>query len=1039
MQLWSYDNLPMALIADTTTLEGWLTSLGYSESGADVIRSAEEVSPTEPYAPELMALTDGTIDPAIAAVATIDRTPTVCFVTLDPLVPAEAERIAAVRRAIWNQNLVCLVLVVSGEVVYPYSAIPDDVVPKGISRLDTIRAGVYSYRELIAGSLVDVHPDWFDRKNRVDKRLLANLDQAVRALESQGVDKLRAQYLLGQSLFISYLEHRGIAGTNYRAKHHVGSLLDSIAAFDREGLDRYMRCLKKSFNGDFLAPEVIGSAGWTQLPDASLSVIADLLSHTDISSGQTSFWAYDFRFIPVELISGIYETFLSEDKYLSGAYYTPRNLAAFVVDQAFEHSGDITQEIVYDGGCGSGILLVTAFRRMLHAAESVAGEPLTFQQRCQLLEGHIRGSDINTAACLVTAFSLYLSLLENLRPADLTLLGGDSHDAKLPKLQGVILWSGGEEGDFFSKNIAGGRESDATIFISNPPWREPEADEKGLSFELWANEKSRQWHLPHRQIAAAFTHRALDVVPVGGRVCLILPAKLFLSTTSQLFVQQFLQRCQLKRIVCFADVRFVLFPEAVHPCVVVLAEKLPNDSDAPRPALHFEYWVPKADVSIAYGRLTVHGCDRHELPLGLTARNNQVLRTYLWGGPHDQALMLRLGSCGRLDDMVRGKGQKAPPRWLDGKGFHHIDKHVKGKSTAPLLEMKFLKATSTPPLPVLDPALLEDLPAKFVSVASYGAHDGKLFKGSRVVVNDGVDFKTFEAKAVYSSIPFSFQSSLGAFAGPDADENLLRFLAIYLRSSLARYLLLMSSYALTVERQRVSMKELKDLPFVPPERHPSPQTAKRIIKEISTRSKQLEALESFDSFSAYEASKGEFDSLVAEYFGLTAGEVGVIEEATRVLIPSIQPAWSALGQTPLSRAPRQDDLVGYAEMISQELRTLSKSLGGNGGLYVEVVTESAGKRGALAICRICNNFGKYQVGQSNAKVEAAIAWLRAQELLPLAVGESFNLTSDFLFFWEDEMFLVKPLISRFWLRGQARRDALRVVKAARQHVKAFAE
>jgi hypothetical protein len=106
---------------------------------------------------------------------------------------------------------------------------------------------------------------------------------------------------------------------------------------------------------------------------------------------------------------------------------------------------------------------------------------------------------------------------------------------------------------------------------------------------------------------------------------------------------------------------------------------------------------------------------------------------------------------------------------------------------------------------------------------------------------------------------------------------------------------------------------------------------------------------------------------------------------------------------------------------------------------VEVVTESAGKRGALAICRICNDPGDGRIEQSSEKVEAAIAWLRAQDLLPLAAGESFNLTSDFLFFWKDEMFLVKPLISRFWLRGQARRDALRIVRAARQHAKARAE
>jgi hypothetical protein len=239
----------MVLTDESVTLEDWLTSLGYGESGKDVVRSSSQVSPVDPYAPELQALMSGVIDPAIAAVATVDRTPTVCFVTLDPLVPAEARRIAAVRRAIWNQNLVCLVLVVSGDMAYPYSAIPDDVVPSGIPRSNIAGTSAYSYRELIAGSLVDLHPEWFDRKNKVDKRLLANLDQAVLSLKALGVEKLSAQYLIGQSLFISYLEHRGIAGSSFREKHCVGSLLTLISGCDRVGLDCYMRCLKKSFNG----------------------------------------------------------------------------------------------------------------------------------------------------------------------------------------------------------------------------------------------------------------------------------------------------------------------------------------------------------------------------------------------------------------------------------------------------------------------------------------------------------------------------------------------------------------------------------------------------------------------------------------------------------------------------------------------------------------------------------------------------------------------------------------------------------------------
>src|SRR5260370_35378459 len=47
------------------------------------------------------------------------------------------------------------------------------------------------------------------------------------------------------------------------------------------------------------------------------------------------FWAYDFQFIPIELISSIYEEFLyQEERGRDGAYYTPLMLVAFILNKA---------------------------------------------------------------------------------------------------------------------------------------------------------------------------------------------------------------------------------------------------------------------------------------------------------------------------------------------------------------------------------------------------------------------------------------------------------------------------------------------------------------------------------------------------------------------------------------------------------------------------------------------------------------------------------------------------------------------------------
>ena len=61
-----------------------------------------------------------------------------------------------------------------------------------------------------------------------------------------------------------------------------------------------------------------------------LDILRDFLSGHDMQSGQMTldFWAYEFRFIPVETISAIYEQFMKDDdlkkKRDEGAYYTPR-------------------------------------------------------------------------------------------------------------------------------------------------------------------------------------------------------------------------------------------------------------------------------------------------------------------------------------------------------------------------------------------------------------------------------------------------------------------------------------------------------------------------------------------------------------------------------------------------------------------------------------------------------------------------------------------------------------------------------------------
>lgn len=53
----------------------------------------------------------------------------------------------------------------------------------------------------------------------------------------------------------------------------------------------------------------------------------------------------------MELLSGIYETFLGGAQREMGAFYTPRHLASLAVDEAFRGIDKPWEEVVLDGAC----------------------------------------------------------------------------------------------------------------------------------------------------------------------------------------------------------------------------------------------------------------------------------------------------------------------------------------------------------------------------------------------------------------------------------------------------------------------------------------------------------------------------------------------------------------------------------------------------------------------------------------------------------------------------------------------------------------
>ena len=79
---------------------------------------------------------------------------------------------------------------------------------------------------------------------------------------------------------------------------------------------------------------------------------------------------FDFAHVPVGLLSQVYEEFSWKwDPHAksTSVHYTPRWIASYVVEEAFDSLPNAEKARVLDPACGAGVFLVLAFRRLYRA------------------------------------------------------------------------------------------------------------------------------------------------------------------------------------------------------------------------------------------------------------------------------------------------------------------------------------------------------------------------------------------------------------------------------------------------------------------------------------------------------------------------------------------------------------------------------------------------------------------------------------------------------------------------------------------------
>ncbi len=315
------------------------------------------------------------------------------------------------------------------------------------------------HRERVESGQLFVDKDFGELEQRADRQLIMDLKSVRRSLlkVNPELDQKHIHALLGRSIFVRYLEDRGVLTPEYFQKiaedtSHPKWTRDWLTiANQQDDLDlspsskhrRYARVLRNKdltyavfnqlsehFNGDLFPRDQKEEDAITH---EHLDLLRGfLLGNVDPEQPKLFLWAYDFEIIPIELISNIYEEFYQQsgdrDK---GTHYTPSVLVEYVLTQVLTPERLATKPKILDLACGSAIFLVQAFKRIVRFHESQLGRRPSAKELREILRTQLTGIEINRDAVQVAAFSLYLALLHYQKPKSI-LAQIDQADGEKP-------------------------------------------------------------------------------------------------------------------------------------------------------------------------------------------------------------------------------------------------------------------------------------------------------------------------------------------------------------------------------------------------------------------------------------------------------------------------------------------------------------------------------------------------------------------------------------------------------------------------------
>jgi methylase of polypeptide subunit release factors len=845
---------------------------------------------------------------------------------------AEADTVEEAReihRSLWNLGNAPFLIVLLPNEIRVYTGFDYDQRDQTKGLIDHIkdfinldlgkRLADYSADSIDSGRLWANQADCLKPDNRLDTHLLRNLKKLEVVLNKNGLELETAHALIGKYVYIRYLWDRQILSEQWLAENKID--IDSVLGRKAtlKGLRRLVESLDERFNGHIFPLPLRGPKAPT---DDQVVLVASAFEGDDPVSGQmTAFGLYDFFYIPVETLSAIYEQFLHAQGKgkSSGAVYTPEYLADYLLAE-LNHVKPLEGGMkVLDPCCSSGIFLVLAYRRLIELELSKhPDQKLLPTELRAILTKSIFGIERNNEACLVAELSLILTMLHYISPPDLHR----NKRFQFPVLHNRQIF----EADFFDDSSEFWQRGERYDWvIGNPPWIEPESDDKEEFHALsWINnaENRRARPVAGNRVAEAFSWRATDLLNDGGHAGLVLHATSLFNHESKRYRQEFFKQHEVRRITNFTNLRYVMFygRGKAPPVTVIYRKAQPNREKAA--IIHYGPFVINQILSEAWKR------NKRKEAWVLAINKNEISTIFASEAEMGEAVTWKLGLWGSNRDKRALQHLNrlfvTPLKEIrETKGWHlHEGVALRNRSAYEQQdEQEEYKIDHAPDLKGQQYFDAEEMvrsrrrfsiPASAFREITDDLCFVRLHSGQASLKEVGDAYLLFNVYyTVFSDRQFVLQSPDKRLSALLKDADELRALSIYFSSSLVRYFLFFHSPAWGIDRDRIYKKDIDQIPV--------PTLTSKQISDLAKLREELTAKET-EIPSEVNDLQDMLDDRVDRILNIPRNISILARDFARLQFSLVH--GQVTGQA--DRIPKENELLEYGQLLRDELDDFAK-------------------------------------------------------------------------------------------------------------------